>query len=203
MKRIGKWLLRLLSAGIILAIMVAALPYAGKLLGFLLPTPDPVYATTLLKREMAKVGKLTCLEYQDTGIAAASTSALFLGDVQRVSVPYEYTIALGVDLEKVQISIEDNGVCLTLPPVMMLYDSFNVTGEAEIEDFWLPLSQSRYQKILDNQAAASRLEILSDQELMARAEEATIDKVTALYRQLLAAENLAAPQVKVIYDQGE
>ncbi|MBQ8537350.1 MAG: DUF4230 domain-containing protein [Clostridia bacterium] len=197
MKRIGKWLLRLLSAGLILALAVAALPYAGKLISLLCPTPDPVYATTLLKREMAKVGKLTCMEYTDTGIAAASTSALLLGEVQKVSVPYEYKIALGIDLDKVQITHEEGAILLTLPEVVMLHDSFVVTGDAQIEDFWLPLSQSRYQRILDDRAAACREEILSDKNLMAQAKGATEEKAVALYRQLLENESLAIPVVNV------
>ena len=199
MKRIGKWFLRLLSAGLILALAVAALPYAGKLMVLLCPTPDPAYTTTLLKREMAKVGKLSCMEYTDTGVAAASTSALLLGEVQRVSVPYEYKISFGIDLDKVEISHENGTILLKLPPVSMLHDSFIVTGDAQIKDFWLPLSQSRYQRILDDQAASCRKEILSNEDLMAQAKEATAEKTVALYRQLLESESFSVPAVKVLW----
>lgn len=198
-KRIGGWFVRIFSSAAIMAVMIALLPYATNLLGLLFPMPDPIYASTLLKREMAKVGKLTCMEYKDTGIAAATTSALLIGDVQKVSVPYEYTIALGIDLEQVKITAEKDHIALTLPPVGMLYDSFNVTGDAQIEDFWLPLSQSRYQKILDDRAAACRQEILSDETLMQKASQATLEKVTGLYEQLLESERLAAPQLKISY----
>ena len=201
MKLIGKWLLRIVSSAAIMALMVALLPYATNLLGLLFPNPDPIYATTLLKREMAKVGKLTCMEYKDTGIAAATTEALFLGDVQKVSVPYEYVIALGVDLEQVKISATEDSVVLTIPPTQMLYDSFNVTGEAQIEDFWLPLSQSRYQKILDDRAAACQKDILTNEDLMEEARKATHEKVAALYRQLLENEHLAPPSLKIAQDE--
>lgn len=190
MKRIGKWCIRLLSTALILALVIAALPYASRMLGLLFPQADPVYTTTLLKREMAKVGKLSCLEYQDTGVAAASTSALFLGEVQKISVPYTYQIALGVDLNQVSFSPQADRIVLRLPTVEMLYDSFTVSGEAEIHDFWLPISQAGYQAFLDDQAAACRQAILSDSQLMAQARDAAVEKLAALYAQWLQDEHL-------------
>ena len=65
----------------------------------------------------------------------------------------------------------------------MLFDSFQVTGAPQIEDFWYRLSETQYQKMLDEQAAACRSAYLENDALMQEAWAAACETLTGLFQQ--------------------
>ena len=156
MKKLLKRLLRTLSLALALTLAAVFYPYIQGWLGDLLPQGKYERISTLLTHELQEAGELTVLRYEDTGVMHTQTNALFLGSVQEVTVPYAYEIGLGFPLNEVVIQPGETAIQVIVPPIRMLYDSFQVTGSPEVKDFWYHLTESRYQKMLDDQAAACR-----------------------------------------------
>lgn len=177
LKKCGK----ILSTALVLVLVVSLLPYARQLLGRFLPSFKEDTSVTLerLSHEMAEVGKLTTVQYTDDGMIDSVTSALLVGNVQRVRIPYRYEIGLGVNLNQITLTAGEDGVITAaVPSVSMMYDGLTVTGEAQIDDFWYPLSEEKYQQIIDSQALACREAYLSDAALLEKAWQST---AAALY----------------------
>lgn len=184
-KRFRRFIVRVVSVAVILCLVIVLLPSISKLVSNLLPKASPQITSVILKQEMAKVGKLTTVEYTDTGILSAATTALFIGDVQKVTVPYTYQLALGIDLDQAQVSIQDELITFTVPALSLLYDKLTVTEDPTVDDFWYPLSEAQYQKILDTEEAARRKAYLDDPNAMEEAWHATTEKLGALFGQWL------------------
>lgn len=180
MKRVGRFCLRIFSIAVIVSLVIVLLPSISSLVSRLLPKGDPTVCSVLLKREMAKVGKLATVEYTDTGVLSASTSALFLGDVQKVTAPYTYQIALGIDLDQANLSVANGKVTVSVPELSMLYDKLTVTDDPAVEDFWYPLTEAQYQRMLDTEEENRRNAYLQDAEMMENAWAATVEKLEAL-----------------------
>lgn len=145
--------------------------------------------TTRLSRELREMGLLTSMQYVDTGVFVATVPALLIGTAQRVSAPYEYTIDFGVDLEKTDIRAIDEGLLeVTIPPAQMLRDQLRVTGKATVFDVFYPLTEARYQQILDEQTLALRQEFLDDPSHLTAAHEVATTKVRTLLEALLKAQ---------------
>lgn len=183
MKKIGKYLLRVLTLTLVTLLVVTLLPYAREWLGALLPEGKYQRASQLLTHQMEKAGELTAVRHTDTGVMTAHTDALLIGTVQRVSVPYTYEIGLGFSLKDVRLTATEDGIQAALPAVRMLFDSFQVTGAPQIEDFWYRLSETQYQKMLDEQAAACRSAYLENDALMQEAWAAACETLTGLFQQ--------------------
>lgn len=183
MKKIGKFLLRVLTLALVTLLVVTLLPYAREWLGALLPQGKYQRASQLITHQMEKAGELTAVRHTDTGVMTAHTDALLIGTVQRVSVPYTYEIGLGFSLRDVRLTATESGIQAALPAVRMLFDSFQVTGEPQIEDFWYRLSEAQYQKMLDEQAAACRSAYLENNALLEEAWAAACEALTGLFQQ--------------------
>lgn len=168
MKRLLKRILRVISLALALTIAFALYPYARDWLKSHMPQGKYERISTLLTHELQEAGELTAVRFQDTGVMHTETNALFLGSVQEVTVPYAYEIGLGFPLSEVTIQAQGSVIQVSIPEIRMLYDSFQVTGEPEVRDFWYQLTESRYQKMLDDQAKSCR-EAYQDPDLVKEA----------------------------------
>lgn len=183
MKSIAKWFLRVAALALALILALTLLPYAPKWLASLLPKGRYDQVSTLLTHEMQKAGELTAVRHKDTGLMKATTSALLIGQVQKVSVPYVYEIGLGISLSEVVLTPTETGITVTVPPTRMLYDSFQITGEPEVEDFWYRLTEGRYQEMLNSQAAQCRADYLQNAAYQQEAWDAACEALKALLAQ--------------------
>ncbi len=170
-----------LALAIILADVFS--PYIKKWASVFLPHVDYETAAVQLTHEMEKAGELIAVRYTDTGVMTGDLKALFLGTIGNVTAPYLYEIGLGVKLEDVKLTPEENELTVTVPAAQMLYDSFQVTGEPESKDFWRLTGQQQYQKMQDEQQEACRNQYLSDPAAMQQAWEAVCEQLEALFRQ--------------------
>lgn len=181
------WLPRKLLqiAAIALALTLANVfsPVLRQWFGRLLPGVDYKTAAMQLTHEMEKAGDLIAVRYTDTGIMKGEINALFLGTVSEVTAPYQYEIGLGVKLKEVQLVPEENEMRVLMPETQLLYDSFQVTGEAQNKDFWRYATQNRYQKMQDEQQEACRREYLDNPVYLQQAWEAECEQLEALFRQ--------------------
>ena len=196
MKRLLKFLLRVAALALALTLAAALFPYARQWLAALLPQGKYERFSSQLTHEMEKAGELTAVRYSDTGVMEAQTNALLIGSVQQVRVPYSYEIGLGLSLADVQLTATDAGLVAAVPETRMLYDSFQVTGEPEVNDFWYRLTEGRYQEMLNGQAAACRAAYLENHQYQDEAWDAACEAIGALLAQW-AGEQLPLTFIKL------
>ncbi len=183
MKWLGKKILSVIGLALVITLAAALYPYIRQMVREWLPQGKYDRATMLISHEMEKAGELTAVRYTDQAVMEASTKALLIGEVQNVKAPYSYEIGLGIRLADVQLTAGDAGITVAVPDVEMLYDSFRVTGSPEVQDFLYKLSESRYQKMIDDQAAACRTRYLGDAECLNAAWDAACETLKSLIGQ--------------------
>ena len=198
MKRFGKWLLRVLATALGIALAVFIVRYGWDWVNGSIVGGKYRRATEIIAHEMLKGGEMTSLKYSDQAVMESSTRALLIGDVQKVTVPYAYEIGLGIRLDQVTVEAKEDGVAVTVPKARMVYDSFQVTGEPKVSDFLYPLSESRYQEMLNEQEKECREKYLSNEEYL----DAAWDEACALIR-AQAEQWTGEKELNLVFQKGE
>lgn len=194
MKKTVRFLAKVLALLLAILLLVTFWPnIVSQLRSWVFPPEAIVLETDQLSHELQEMGILVTRQYADEGTFTASMPAIIIGEAQRVTVPYRYQIDFGVDLEQADIHAVDDGLLLvTLPAASMIHDSLEVTGEIEVYDFFYPLTEARYQEILDEQHRTLRQAYLDDETHALGALETAKEKVGALLASLLKAQGADA-----------
>lgn len=199
MRKVISFIVKCVLIALLAVALVVFAPGIRGLLGGLVPGAG-IIETTQLTHELQEMGVLTAQKHTDTGVFVSTLPAIIIGTAQKVTVPYEYTISYGVDLEKATISAVDDGLLLvSLPPAEMVHDAMRVTGEVEVFDLLYPLTEARYQEILDTQAEAFRQAYLEEPGYALVAWETAKEKVSALLEAMLDAQG-ARETWSIMYD---
>ena len=163
MKGFLRWLGRVLATALTIILIVVLLPYASRLASAVLPDLSGAALNTslLLSHEMKSSARLETNIIEDEGIMNSSTNALFLGQVQSVTIKYTYRASVGIDLSKVQMKVRGNTITLQLPPLEILSDSLT-PEQVEKNDFWYPLTEERRLKLIESELALCRERCLNE-----------------------------------------
>ena len=186
-RRALTWLPR--KIGLIVALALAIVlasyfsPYITGWLNRVLFRIDYRQTATQLTHEMREVGELIALRNTDTGVLDGDIKAKLIGSVSHITVPYTYEIGLGVKLEKVTLTPEENRLVVAVPDAVMLYDRFEVTGKVDNRDFWGLSTQDRYQTMLNEQQNVCRKAYLDNPECMEQAWKSSCEQLKALFLQ--------------------
>ncbi len=178
MKRLLRYLARVAGTALTIVLIVVLLPYASRWASSILPDLGGAALNTsiLLSHQMQESARLETATVEDEGVLNASTSAMFLGTVQNVSIQYVYRASLGIDLRKVEIKVEGSTVTLLLPEIEILSDSLTPVQTVK-DDFWYPLTEERRQKLLQDELDKCRERCLTE---YATSDEAWQNTVSAL-----------------------
>ena len=178
MKRLLRYLARVAGKALTIVLIVVLLPYASRWASSILPDLGGAALNTsiLLSHKMQESARLETATVEDEGVLNASTSAMFLGTVQNVSIQYVYRASLGIDLRKAEIKVEDSVVTLLLPEIEILSDSLTPVQTVK-DDFWYPLTEERRQKLLQDELDKCRERCLTE---YATSDEAWQNTVSAL-----------------------
>lgn len=178
MKRLLRYLARVAGKALTIVLIVVLLPYASRWASSILPDLGGAALNTsiLLSHQMQESARLETATVEDEGVLNASTSAMFLGTVQNVSIQYVYRASLGIDLRKAEIKVEDSVVTLLLPEIEILSDSLTPVQTVK-DDFWYPLTEERRQKLLQDELDKCRERCLTE---YATSDEAWQNTVSAL-----------------------
>ena len=175
MKTFLKWLGRTVGTALALIMVIVLLPYASRLINAVLPDLSGA-ATTMsvtLARQMQNTARLETSVVEDEGVMVSSTDALFLGEVQKVTVRYTYRASIGIDLNKVQLHVRGNTITMQLPALEVLSDS--LTPEEIIrDDFWYPVTDERMKTLLTAEQERCRSHYLEKNEQTDQAWDNTI-----------------------------
>ena len=186
-RRALTWLPR--KIGLIVALALAIVlasyfsPYITGWLNRVLFRIDYRQTATQLTHEMREVGELIALRNTDTGVLDGDIKAKLIGSVSHITVPYTYEIGLGVKLEKVTLTPEENRLVVAVPDAEMLYDRFEVTGKVDNRDFWGLSTQDRYQTMLNEQQNVCRKAYLDNPECMEQAWKSSCEQLKAMFLQ--------------------
>ena len=163
MKRLMQFLARVVATALTIVLIAVLLPHASRWASSILPDLGDAALNTsiLLSHQMQQSARLETATVEDEGVLNASTSAMFLGTVQNVTIRYVYRASLGIDLRKVGIRVENDGITLLLPEVEILSDSLDPIQTVK-DDFWYPLTEERREKLLEGELVKCRERCLSD-----------------------------------------
>ncbi|MBQ8654210.1 MAG: DUF4230 domain-containing protein [Clostridia bacterium] len=164
MKTFLRWLAKLLTTAAAVLLTIVLLPYASDLMTAYLPDLSGAARniSVTLSRNLQETGRLEVMLAQEEGVLESSTEALFLGTVQKVSVQYIYRASVGIDLTRVQVKVQGRVVTLLLPEPEILNDSLE-PGQIVRDDFWYPLTDTRLQKLIEDEKLRCRSRYLSEQ----------------------------------------
>lgn len=178
MKKLLHWLARTVAAALSLVLAVVLLPYASRWASSFLPDLSGAALNTsiLLSHQMQESARLETTVVEDEGVLNATTSAMFLGTVQSVTIQYVYRASLGIDLRKVEMHLEGNRITLLVPEVEILSDSLTPVQVVK-DDFWYPLTEERRQRLLQEELAGCRERCLAE---YAASDDAWENTVSAL-----------------------
>lgn len=163
MKGFLRWLTKIIATAVTIVLIVVLLPYASDLASAVLPDLSGAALNTslLLSHKMENSARLETSVIEDEGILNSTTNAMFIGEVQSVTMKYTYRASIGIDLSKVKMNVRGSTITLTLPPVEILADSLT-PDQVEKNDFWYPLTESRRQKIINDELTLCRERCLSE-----------------------------------------
>ena len=163
MKKLLRWLARVVATALTIVLIAVLLPYASRWASSILPDLGGAALNTLilLSHQMQQSARLETATVEDEGVLNASTSAMFLGTVQNVTIRYVYRASLGIDLRKVGIRVENDGITLLLPEVEILSDCLDPVQTVK-DDFWYPLTEERRQKLLEGELVKCRERCLTE-----------------------------------------
>ena len=178
MKKLLRYLARVAATALTIVLIVVLLPYASRWASSILPDLGGAALNTsiLFSHQMQESARLETATVEDEGVLNASTSAMFLGTVQNVTIQYVYRASLGIDLRKVEIKVEGSTVTLLLPEIEILSDSLTPVQTVK-DDFWYPLTEERRQQLLQDELDKCRERCLTE---YAASDEAWQNTVSAL-----------------------
>ena len=157
-----RFLLRIVSTALIISLVLVFLPRLTRLVGRLWPDPARTERVSeLLSHELKDSARLETLTVDDQGVLTATVQAALIGEVQRVTMDYDYHASVGVDLTKVRLSAEDGILTLYLPPFEILSDSLTPT-HVDRQDFWYPLTEKRRAQLIEEEKASRADAILAE-----------------------------------------
>lgn len=201
MKGFLRWLSRVAATVVTVVLIIVLLPYASRLASAVLPDLSGAALNTsiLLSHKMENSTRLETSVVEDEGVLNSTTEAMFIGQVQSVSIQYLYRASIGIDLSKVQMSVRGSTITLTLPQVEILSDSIT-PQQVEKNDFWYPLTEERRQKLLESELALCRQRCLDE---YTTSEEAWQNTVSAIENTISSWLSNSNSGVAVRYEQAK
>ena len=183
-----RFLLRIVSTALIISLVLVFLPRLTRLVGRLWPDPARTERVSeLLSHELKDSARLETLTVDDQGVLTATVQAALIGEVQRVTMDYDYHASVGVDLTKVRLSAEDGILTLYLPPFEILSDSLTPT-HVDRQDFWYPLTEKRRAQLIEEEKASRADAILAEVGSSDDVWNRTVGTLSGLIRSWLGAD---------------
>ncbi|MBR2601797.1 MAG: DUF4230 domain-containing protein [Clostridia bacterium] len=183
-----RFLLRIVSTALIISLVLVFLPRLTRLVGRLWPDPARTERVSeLLSHELKDSARLETLTVDDQGVLTATVQAALIGEVQRVTMDYDYHASVGVDLTKVRLSAEDGVLTLYLPPFEILSDSLTPT-HVDRQDFWYPLTEKRRAQLIEEEKASRADAILAEVGSSDDVWNRTVGTLSGLIRSWLGAD---------------
>ena len=188
MKAILKWF-----SGVVAVVLVIVLtPYAARLADLLLPdiSGAQIKHAAILSQQMQDSARLETLVVSGEGAINAEVDALLLGTVSSVNATYAYTGSYGIDLSKVQLTVQGSKIIFRLPAPEVLRDDVTIIDiyRDGILDRAVRIGDKELQSLLDGERQQWRDQYLTG-ENAAALRDATIRAVQSTVVQWMSQTN--------------
>ena len=188
MKAILKWF-----SGVVAVVLVIVLtPYAARLADLLLPdiSGTQIKHAAILSQQMQDSARLETLVVSGEGAINAEVDALFLGTVSSVNATYAYEGSYGIDLSKVQLTVQGSKIIFHLPAPEVLRDDVTIIDiyRDGILDRAVRIGDKELQSLLDGERQQWRDQYLTG-ENAAALRDATIRAVQSTVVQWMSQTN--------------
>ena len=163
MKRIGKWLLGLISSALTIVLVIVLLPYAAKWVARVMPDESAaaIRASVVLSQELSQSAKLETLHVTEKGALNYEVKAAFLGTVASITAEYTYEGSFGIDLRRVTMTRSGTVLTLTLPSPELLLDSLSPSDITRDSALYPYLDDNDLQRVLEEERQNCRARYLS------------------------------------------
>ena len=184
MKRIGKWLLGLITSALTLVLVIVLLPYAAKWIARIMPDESAaaIRASVVLSQKLEQSAKLETLHVTEEGALNYEVKAAFLGTVASINADYTYEGSFGIDLQQVTMTRDGSVLTLTLPAPELLRRLRAITRDSALYPY---LDDNDLQRVWEDERVSCRERYLSG-ERAAELWDATVAAMEATVAQWMA-----------------
>ncbi len=163
--RAGRYALRIVSTALVLALLIALLPYASGLIHLLFPTAGDLAkrGVTVISRKLEQSARLETSTAEVEGVISSQAALKILGwnwNVRDNAIRYRYRASVGVDLRKAAAEAAGGRIVVSLPEPEVLTDSIEML-ELERNDRYLEMKEEEQQKLLNEERERLRAETLA------------------------------------------
>ena len=139
---------RLISCMLCFAIGAGAVVFGPDLYVSLFGGTNTKWISEKLSETLLEKNQLIVYEVEMTGAETVSQEAWLIGTVQKVEMPYSFTMNFTVDLSGAVVTAEENIVNVYMPAPVPAYPKLTVDDERMTKVDWLyPLTAERYAAI--------------------------------------------------------
>ena len=202
--RLLRFPVRILSTALVITLVLVFLPRLTRLVGRLWPDPARTERVSeILRHELSQSARLEALTVDDSGVLTATVQAALIGEVQRVTIEYDYHASVGVDLKKAALSVEDGVLVLSLPDFELLSDSLTPTS-VDRQDFWYPLTEKRRDQLLSEEREKRAAAALEEARTSEKVRRDTVSSLEQLISSWLGPESwVTTVEVRLAASSGE
>lgn len=139
-----------------------------------------------LSESISKQNELLVLDVETTRIETVTKEAWLIGAVQRVEIPYTFSMHYSVDMNKANIVVDGTTVIIHVPNPQPGYQRL-VVDEANMKknDWLFPLTAEGYAQIKKNLEEKLYHEYAANSSCLAQANANTVDILMSQYQVLL------------------
>ena len=140
-----KFLKRLIIVFLLIIVASGAVRFGPYLVARILGRPSIQWVSERFSEALKDKNELVVYEVTLTGQETVSQGAWLIGTVQRVLVPYTFSVRFLVDMSRSEVVVAENAVEVRLPPPRADYGELTVNeNEMKKRDWLLPLTPERF-----------------------------------------------------------
>lgn len=124
MKKTGKWTFSVITKVIVIILVILLLPYARDLYRLIAPnvTGEILTQSKIIEQKLASSQRLEVTTVEEEGLIESKTNVIIFGTVGTTTIRYRYTASIGIDLNHVIMTPEDDRIVFLLPEAEVLND---------------------------------------------------------------------------------
>ena len=188
-----KFLKRLILLLVCLAIAFVLVRFGPNLYYRFFGEGNTVWISERFSEELKEQNELIVFESTITGQETVSQNAWLLGTVQKVQVPYSYSVSFSIDLSQSKVSLNDRVIQIALPLPKAGYSKLTVDEENMKKNDWLyPLTPERYAIIKKDVEARLFTEASENQDYLDAAWDTAVKNMTSLFQTIAESSALGA-----------
>lgn len=197
-----KFLKRLATLAICLGLAFAVVEYGPKLYMRFFGAESAKWISERFSETLREKNELVVYELETTGQETVSQEAWLIGTVQKVEMPYTFSVAYTVDLSRAQVTASENAIEVRVPSPKAGYAKLTVDEENVRKVDWLyRLTPERYAQIKQEVEDKLFAEYSQNEEYLRNAWNVAVHNLESLFASVAEQRFLGSLcEVRVIAD---